>query len=41
VLDEVKMGALFSFAAAPLALAAARVLHTGRASRIVRPPREA
>jgi NhaA family Na+:H+ antiporter len=41
VLDEVKMGALFSFAAAPLALIAGRLLKTGRTSGTVRMPREA
>lgn len=41
ILDETKMGALFSLAAAPLAALAARLLHVGTASRTVRAGREA
>jgi NhaA family Na+:H+ antiporter len=41
VLDEAKMGALFSLVAAPLTAITARLLKVGRTSKTVRTPREA
>ena len=41
VLDETKMGALFSLVAAPLTMIAARILKVGKTSKTVRAPSEA